>query len=67
MANKVVTKQELLERWRCIEEEEEEENADDDVDVVDLDPSKHRRIHLHKEQWFVPSLFHILLLCLNPI
>lgn len=63
MANKVVTKQELLERWRCIEEEEEEEeNADEDVDVVDLDPSKHRRIHLHKEQWFADA--YNFLICL---
>nr|XP_043617923.1 uncharacterized protein LOC122589673 isoform X2 [Erigeron canadensis] len=39
----VVTRDELLERWRAIEEEEEEEEEDA------LDPSKHRHL---KEKWF---------------
>ncbi|KAK2425524.1 P-loop containing nucleoside triphosphate hydrolase superfamily protein [Trifolium repens] len=57
MANKVVTRRELLERWRDIEEEEEG-NADDD----DVDPSIHRRLHLHKEQWFADA--YNFLICL---
>lgn len=50
MACKLSTRRELLDRWRGIEEEEEDE--DDDR----IDSSTRRRLHQHKEQWFLLSL-----------
>ncbi|XP_050380960.1 uncharacterized ATP-dependent helicase C29A10.10c isoform X2 [Argentina anserina] len=41
---KLSTRKELLERWRCIEEE-----ADEDDDRIE--PSKLHRLHKNKEQW----------------
>ncbi|KAI4355924.1 hypothetical protein L6164_004648 [Bauhinia variegata] len=49
MAKKLTTRRELLDRWRGIEEEEED-NDDDNID-----PSKCRRLHHHKEQWFADA------------
>jgi len=47
MANKLTGSRELLDRWRGIAEEEE--NDDDDH----ADPSKHRNLHLLKQQWLL--------------
>ncbi|XP_027341942.1 uncharacterized protein LOC113854861 isoform X2 [Abrus precatorius] len=49
MANKFVTRRELLDRWSGIEEEED--NDGDDI----VDPSKLCRLHLQKEQWFADA------------
>nr|KYP50402.1 putative helicase DDB-G0274399 [Cajanus cajan] len=56
MANKLATRRELLDRWRGIEEEEE--NDDDD----NVDPSKRRSLHLHKEQWFADAYIFLIFL-----
>ncbi|XP_007023652.2 PREDICTED: uncharacterized protein LOC18595576 isoform X2 [Theobroma cacao] len=44
MTKKILSKRELLDRWRGIEEEEEEND--------DTDPSVRRRLHKRKEEWF---------------
>ena len=43
--NLAATRRELLEQWRAIEDEEED--GDDGID-----PSKRRRLHSNKEQWY---------------
>ncbi|EXC33624.1 hypothetical protein L484_013821 [Morus notabilis] len=49
----MATQRELLERWRSIEEEEDE---NDDR----IDPSKSRRLHHHKEQWFTDAFTYLI-------
>ncbi|XWS20599.1 hypothetical protein CRYUN_Cryun31cG0116500 [Craigia yunnanensis] len=44
MTKKILSRKELLDRWRGIEEEEEEND--------DSDPSVRRRLHKRKEEWF---------------
>ena len=56
MPKKLATKPELLNRWKCIEEEEEEE---DNEDGDNIDPLKSRRLHHQKEQWSYPFPFSL--------
>lgn len=44
MANKSASSRELLDQWRCIQEEEE--------DADDSDPRELSRLNKHKEEWF---------------
>ncbi|XVE91125.1 hypothetical protein DITRI_Ditri20bG0129600 [Diplodiscus trichospermus] len=44
MTKRILSRKELLDRWRDIEEEEEESD--------DTDPSIRRRLHRRKEEWF---------------
>jgi len=51
MSKKVVTRRELLDRWRGIEEEDEED------DIASVDPLKRHRFRQLKEEWSC-SQFH---------
>lgn len=51
MSKKMVTRRELLDRWRGIEEE------DEDDDIASVDPLKRHRFRQLKEEWSC-SQFH---------
>ncbi|KAL5758782.1 hypothetical protein ACOSP7_021393 [Xanthoceras sorbifolium] len=47
MEKRIVSRRELLDRWRGIEEEEEQDDEND--------PYRRRRLHHHKEEWFADA------------